>query len=77
MLLPYRIIVVLGLTVALATAWSVAPVEGPAAVDADVLKLAQGFRTPTETSVSNVKSSRRRSRIPQSMPSCCLTVSTT
>jgi hypothetical protein len=50
MLLPYRIIVVLGLTVALATAWSV---EGPAAVDADVLKLAQGFRTPTETSVSN------------------------
>ena len=53
MLLPYRIIVVLGLTVALAAAWSVAPVEGPAAVDADVLKLAQGFRTPTETSVSN------------------------
>ena len=50
MLLPYRIIVVLGLTVALAAAWSV---EGPAAVDADVLKLAQGFRTPTETSVSN------------------------
>ena len=53
MLLPYRIIVVLGLTIALAAAWSVAPVEGPAAVDADVLKLAQGFRTPTETSVSN------------------------
>ena len=53
MLLPYRIIVVLGLTVALAAAWSVAPVEGPAAIDADVLKLAQGFRTPTETSVSN------------------------
>jgi hypothetical protein len=53
MLLPYRIIVVLGLIVALATAWSVARVEGPAAVDADVLKLAQGFRTPTETSVSN------------------------
>jgi hypothetical protein len=53
MLLPYRIIVVLGLTVALAAAWSVAPVEGPAAVDTDVLKLAQGFRTPTETSVSN------------------------
>jgi hypothetical protein len=46
-------ILMLGFAAALATAWSVAPVEGPTAVDTEVLKLAQGFRTPTETSVSN------------------------
>ena len=53
MFLPYRIIAMLGLTAALATAWSVAPEEGPAAVDMELIKLAQGLRTLTEKSVSN------------------------
>ena len=54
MFLPYRIIGMLGLVAALANAWSVAPLEGPAVVDTEVVKLVQGLRTRTEKSVSNV-----------------------
>ena len=53
MLLPYRIMFLLGVAAALTAAWSVAPVEGATSVDMEVIKLAQGLRTPTETSVSS------------------------
>jgi len=53
MFLPYRIMFLLGVAAALTAAWSVAPVEGATSVDMEVIKLAQGLRTSTETSVSS------------------------
>ena len=53
MFLPYHIMCVLGVAATLTAAWSVAPVGGAASVDMEVIKLAQGLRTPTETSVSS------------------------
>ena len=53
MFLPYRIMFLLGVAAALTAAWSVAPVEGATSVDMEVIKLAQGLRTQTETSVSS------------------------
>ena len=48
-----HVIFMLSLAAALTTAWSIAPVEEPTIVDTDMFKLAQGLRTPTETSVCN------------------------
>ena len=53
MFLPYRIIFLLGVAAALTAAWSAAPREGAASVDMEVIKLTQGLRTQTETSVSS------------------------